>query len=1115
MQRIALVLAALAAAPLAAGSQGPKPTLPAAGSKASPPPARPGPPPPLHGTVKGPDGKPVAEAQVMARPIAPAFPPGPTDAPLTARTDPAGAFRLALRTRGPHTVSVVAKGLAGLTVERAMPGKPLALVLQKGRANQGRVRDAQTGLPIRNARVRALDLRAIQLPWHPDAAVVQGLSDAQGRYRLEGLGAGPFTVSASAQAYGRVSRLSVAPGAQADFLLAAGVSLSGTVADRAGQPVAGAVVLIQPDTGSAQSLGALSERTDAQGRFEALGLEPGAHQVVTRHPDFAPHVSMVRIEGGIDAQVSVTLDGGASVVGRLLGAGDRPVRGQVGVEESDGQSVPAAVRELLRAEAGEDGRFRIERVPPGSHALLAAGLGHAPKRIDAAVGASAVVDLGDVELEAGLAIRGRVTDKRGRPVADARLHASPFRMGMKRQATTLSDPDGSFVLGGLDPGMHEVRVQATGHGEADRQVEAGSEGVTFVLEASGSIVGAVADDAGRPVEVFSVVARVVDEERHAAAVKTVSSPEGRFLLEDLAAGTYTLQVSAASRMPASVSDLNVTAGATTDAGRIRLGAGGAIRGVVVDSQGAGIAGAVIVVRGPGRDFHLYFDPASQVISDLGGGFEVKGVSPGTVRVIATHAAFAPARSEPLDVDPARGPAEVRLVLGQGGRLEGAVRRRDGTGLAGAPVGVLPFHREGWSSFDQWSAAAAADGSFAIDHVPPGRATVAVLAGAGELFTTTQSKEVDVREAETTTVELVAREILVSGRVTRLGAPAAGITLTFHPATSMGMTIRMPSELPPAPGPQRLIAVTRDDGSYELLVDSPGAHSVWAQTRDGRARWPARRAEVPDADSFELDLSYGGVPVTGVIVDRDSEQPIAGAHVRASSPQPRSGTAGTALAGADGRFQLDLEPGEYRLDSRAEGYGGATASVTIGEAGASEVRLELGRGLTLTGRVVDGRGRGAGSLSVRASAGQGPDASHGWSETLPDGSFRMGGLEAVPHTVAVGGELSGFAVQEGVTPGDQPVVLTLRPGGRVHVVVRDASGAPVPDAWAYVSVVRGHALEGDRTDAMGIADFAAPAGELEVSARKDRAVGRVTLNVTAGEVSSGEIRLAEKPREESR
>ena len=49
----------------------------------------------------------------------------------------------------------------------------------------------------------------------------------------------------------------------------------------------------------------------------------------------------------------------------------------------------------------------------------------------------------------------------------------------------------------------------------------------------------------------------------------------------------------------------------------------------------------------------------------------------------------------------------------------------------------------------------------------------------------------------------------------------------------------------------------------------------------------------------------------------------------------------------------------------------------------------------------------------------------------------------------GGDLPGWAVRGGVTPGDEPVTLALRPGGRIAVRALDADGRPVKDAYPEV------------------------------------------------------------------
>src|SRR5207245_11671233 len=66
----------------------------------------PTPPPALEGVVKGPDGKPVEGALVIAR-SASDF----GDPLLSTSTDAGGRFRLAVRRPTPHTVRVASRGL--------------------------------------------------------------------------------------------------------------------------------------------------------------------------------------------------------------------------------------------------------------------------------------------------------------------------------------------------------------------------------------------------------------------------------------------------------------------------------------------------------------------------------------------------------------------------------------------------------------------------------------------------------------------------------------------------------------------------------------------------------------------------------------------------------------------------------------------------------------------------------------------------------------------------------------------------------------------------------------------------------------------------------------------
>ena len=221
----------------------------------------------------------------------------------------------------------------------------------------------------------------------------------------------------------------------------------------------------------------------------------------------------------------------------------------------------------------------------------------------------------------------------------------------------------------------------------------------LVATPAGTITGAVVDSRRRPVSTFTVMAERVEKDDQgygASGYKAVTSPEGRFTLDDLAAGTYVVRVSAPEAAPGSVAGVKLVAGGTTDAGVIRLGAGGIVRGAVVDTSGAPVAGATLAafVPGPGgpRD-------RAEGQSDTTGQFEIGGVRAGRVTVTATHPSYAAGQVAGLEVDPESGPAETRVVMSVGGRVQGSVRKRDGTPLPGLRLTAAPRRTQDESVYE--------------------------------------------------------------------------------------------------------------------------------------------------------------------------------------------------------------------------------------------------------------------------------------------------------------------------------------------------------------------------------------------------------------------------------
>jgi hypothetical protein len=361
------------------------------------------------------------------------------------------------------------------------------------------------------------------------------------------------------------------------------------------------------------------------------------------------------------------------------------------------------------------------------------------------------------------------------------------------------------------------------------------------------------------------------------------------------------------------------------------------------------------------------------------------------------------------------------------------------------------------------------------------------------------------------VEFVWREILLSGKVTRGGEPLPGVRLLARSPTG-SMHFGGPGGIAaPSAGPQRMRAVTGSDGSYEMIVSEPGTITMSAQAAAGRKSYPPRRIEVADVESQTADLEYAAASLSGIVVDAETEAPVARASVFARPVVIGTVGGASAVTGADGRFSLDVDPGEFRLRASAEGYAEEPTTVTVGESAAADVRLPLSRGARLRGRVVGSQGRPAPGEWVIA-LDENDDTVSVAAESSLDGVFEFSALRPGSYRLAAGSPLSGFGILAGISPGAVDVVLRLSPGGRIRVRVKGADGAPIADAFVTVRSVNGVAVSllgaGGRTGADGTAEIDSPAGAIEIEARKDKLSGRGQTNVAAGSLAAAEVTLTE-------
>jgi hypothetical protein len=317
------------------------------------------------------------------------------------------------------------------------------------------------------------------------------------------------------------------------------------------------------------------------------------------------------------------------------------------------------------------------------------------------------------------------------------------------------------------------------------------------------------------------------------------------------------------------------------------------------------------------------------------------------------------------------------------------------------------------------------------------------------------------------------------------------------------------------GPQRHVGTTGEDGTFALIVDTPGKYWVNTESVDGRVNYPSREIQIPDVETHNVEIAFSGVPVTGLVTDKETDQAVAQAFVRAipKDKEKISSGGGSARTGADGRFQLDVDPGEYTLSAGAEGYGIANNGVTVAANGLADARIELEKGLEIKGRVVDASGQGVPSLSIIARPPSGDWDTKG-AQTLPDGTFRIAGLAATPYNLCTGTDLAGYAVRMGVTPAGADVTMTLRPAAKVRLLIKGPDGAPVAKAWPNVTKLGGAPINvpwmGPRapSDSAGMAEMSTPAGALEIEISGPTHKGKATVSVAEGATATAEVTLTE-------
>ena len=397
-----------------------------------------------------------------------------------------------------------------------------------------------------------------------------------------------------------------------------------------------------------------------------------------------------------------------------------------------------------------------------------------PKEIKAGETARATV-----RLKSGVRLVGRVTDGTGAPIAGVEVKAISF-MGGGGGTPGRTDAEGNYVLQGLSgmtfqaPAMVAYRapgwVPSTETINLTPDVVAAGEARQDVkLQRAATLRGRVLDEASKPV----VGARVrhtgtgsgFDLEAMLGNAGSVTDAQGVYVLTGVPSGdgdadaphvavagddggemmrrmaamnALRVAVTAEGFVPGQSAPVKVREGEEVEVPAIRLSRGVVARGVVRLPGGRPAAGARVESRldpeaGPGDVAEMVrvtmsTGRASRTVrADAEGRFEVAGLAPGTLTLVARAEGSAPSRRK---AKVGTEPLEVEVFLRSASDLAGRVHGSDGRPLAGAAVTVEGdlAGLEGDEAYVEHARAVTdPEGRFTLTALPPGSVTVVVRA----------------------------------------------------------------------------------------------------------------------------------------------------------------------------------------------------------------------------------------------------------------------------------------------------------------------------------------------------------------------------------------------------
>lgn len=464
-------------------------------------------------------------------------------------TDDTGHFELKACHSGEWDLDTAGERFLDQTIPVHAPSEGVRISLKQGPTLMGTVFD-ERGVPVPDA--------GVDLSERGESEIFRryASSDAQGRFRLGAVRPGRYVVRARREMLGVARMVSqdveLREDAQSevDLRLPEGETVSGVVVTRGGKPIAGATVIVHQASPVAdiEPPGTLSPgcgrwpagvRTGADGRF-ALPNVPSELHAVDVSKQGHTFVAEQSQGGTTDRDTTFFVHPGEPSI-RLVMQRESVIRGRL--LGPDGAPIPEFTvnGDSVRR---QDGTFEHSTTKSGTRTFGFNAAGMARRTLTVEVPLEGVLELGDIHLNSGRSIHGRLLDAvTSKPIRHAELMlsdrgstAAPWAWYDNR----VSALDGTFTLEHVGEAPAELSVDAHGYQRYVGTVT-GGENQLIRLKPGILVDVAVRNSQGAPVE--AMVEFLRDGDFHA---DTLSTLMGEAVHSGMKPGFYTVSARAFS-----------------------------------------------------------------------------------------------------------------------------------------------------------------------------------------------------------------------------------------------------------------------------------------------------------------------------------------------------------------------------------------------------------------------------------------------------------------------------------------------------------------------------------------------------------------------------------------